>query len=113
MNEVDEKAVGIQLSNSDSQQVADALAALVGVRAWLSIWLEGLPIFEVKSDSVAALTMVARMHTRSPQVAVVAKELALTFSESCVRTRQESPTSLPIFSAGDFSLVCILLCLRL
>ena len=37
-DEVDEKAVGIQLSNSDSQQVADALAALVGVRAWLSIW---------------------------------------------------------------------------
>ena len=86
-DEVDEKAVGIQLSNSDSQQVAEALAILVGVRAWLSIWLEGLPIFEVKSDSVAALTMVARMHTRSPQVAVVAKELALTFSESCVRTR--------------------------
>ena len=40
---------------------------------------------EVKSDSVAALTMVASMHTRSPQVAVVARELALTLSESCAR----------------------------
>ena len=84
-DENDEKAIGIQFGNSDSQQVADALAALVGVRAWLSIWLEGLPIFEVKSDSVAALTMVSRMHTRSPQVTVGAKELALTFVESCVR----------------------------
>ena len=58
---------------------------LLGVRAWLPIWLNGLPILEVKSDSVAAMTMVASMHTRSPQVAVVARELALTLSESCVR----------------------------
>ena len=36
-------------------------------------------------DSVAALIMVARMHTESPLVAVVARERALTFSESCVR----------------------------
>ena len=34
---------------------------------------------------MAAMTMVASMHTRSPQIAVVARELALTFSESCVR----------------------------
>ena len=36
---------------------------------------------EAKSDSV----MVASVQTRSPQVAVVARELALTFSESCAR----------------------------
>ena len=84
-DEVDEKAIGIQFGDSASQQVAEALAVLIGVGAWLSIRLKGLPILEVKSDSVAALTMVASMHTRSPQVAVVARELALTFSESCVR----------------------------
>ena len=84
-DEVDEKAIGIQFGDSASQQVAEALAVLIGVRAWLSIWPKGLPILEVKSDSVAALTMVARACTRSPQVAVVARELALTFSESCVR----------------------------
>ena len=71
-DENDEKAIGIQFGNSDSQQVADAL---VGVRAWLSVWLLGLPILEVKSDSVAALTMVSRMHTRSPQVTVGARSL--------------------------------------
>ena len=47
-----------------------------GHSAWLSIWLNGLPILEVKSDSVAAMTMIASMHTRSPQFAVVARELA-------------------------------------
>ena len=81
---VDEKAIGIQFGAA-SQQVAEALSVLLGVRAWLSIWLKRLPILEVKSDSVAAMTMVASMHTRSPQVAVVARELALTLSESCVR----------------------------
>ena len=84
-DDVDEKAIGIQFGDSASQQVAEALAVLFGVRAWLSIWLKGLPILEVKSDSVAAVTVVASMHTRSPQVAVVARELALTLSESCVR----------------------------
>ena len=56
-DDVDEKVIGIQFGKSDSQQVAEALAVLVGVRAWLSIWLKGLPILEVKSGSVAALTL--------------------------------------------------------
>ena len=73
------------VGESASQQVAEALAVLLGVRAWLPIWLNGVPILEVKSDSVAAMTMVASMHTRSPHVAVVARELALTLSQSCVR----------------------------
>ena len=84
-DDVDEKAIGIRFGDSASQQAAEALAVLLGVRAWLPIWVNGLPILEVKSDSVAAMTMVASMHTRSPQIAVVARELALTFSESCVR----------------------------
>ena len=84
-DDVDERAIGIQFGDSASQQDAEALAVLLGVRAWLSIWLKRLPILEVKSDSVAAMTMVASMHTRSPQVAVVARGLALTLSESCVR----------------------------
>ena len=84
-DDVDEKAIGIQFGDSASQQVAEALAVPFGVRAWLSIWLKRLPILEVKSGSVAAMTMVASMHTRSPQVAVVAREIVLTLSESCVR----------------------------
>ena len=65
--EGDEKAIGIQFGTSASQQVVEALAVLIGVRAWLSTWLTRLSIWEVKSDSVAALTLVARMHTRSLQ----------------------------------------------
>ena len=44
-DDVDEKAIGIQFGDSASQQVAEALSVLLGVRAWLSIWLKRLPIF--------------------------------------------------------------------
>ena len=38
---VDEKAIGIRFGDSASQQVAEALAVLLGVRAWLLIvWLQ-------------------------------------------------------------------------
>ena len=87
--EVDEKAIGIQFGNSASRRVAEALAVLVGVRAWLSIWLKGVPNLQVKSDGVAASTLV----TGSPQVAPAARELVLTFSESCVRPQVVKHTS--------------------
>ena len=64
-DDVDEKAIRIQFGDSASHQVAEPLAVLLGVGAWLSIWLKRLPILEVKSDSVAAMTMVASMHTWS------------------------------------------------
>ena len=57
-DDVDEKAIGIRFGVSASQQAAEALAVLLGVRAWLPIWVNALPILEVKSDSVAAMTMV-------------------------------------------------------
>ena len=43
-DDVDAKAIGIQFGDSASQQVAEALAVLLGVCAWLSIWLKRLPI---------------------------------------------------------------------
>jgi hypothetical protein len=82
---VDEQAVGITFGGCTSQQVAEALAILFGLRAWLTSWLGVAPRLHVRSDSVAALTMVARMKTSSPSIAVVAREMALTLSASCVR----------------------------
>jgi hypothetical protein len=81
----DEKAVGMTFGTSTSQQVAEALAILFGLRAWLQAWLGGSPRLQVRSDSVSALTLVARMKTSSPSLAIVAREMALTLSASCVR----------------------------
>ena len=83
--EVDEQAVGLAFGSSTCQQVAEALAILFGLRAWLSAWQDKAPRFEVRSDSVTALSMVARMQTSSPHVGVVAREVALTLSCACVR----------------------------
>ena len=83
--EVDERAVGLAFGSSTCQQVAEALAILFGLRAWLSAWEGKAPRLEVRSDSVTALSMLARMQTSSPQVGVVAREVALTLSCACVR----------------------------
>ncbi len=83
--EVDEHAVGIVFGSSRCHQVAEALAILFGLRAWLSAWQDKAPHLEVRSDSVTALSMVARMQTSSPHVRVVAREVALTLSCACVR----------------------------
>jgi hypothetical protein len=84
---VDEHAVGLSFGTSSAQQVAEALAILFGLRAWLSAWERCAPILEVRSDSVTALSMVARMKSSSPHVGVVARELALTLAASVVRPR--------------------------
>ncbi len=70
---------------SNSQQVAEALAILFGLNAWLHAWVGNSPRLQVRSDSVAALTLVARMKTSSPSLAIVAREMAPTLSASCVR----------------------------
>jgi hypothetical protein len=81
----DAKATGVVFGGSESQQVAEALSILFGIRAWAKSWLGGAPRLEVRSDSVCALYMVARMKTHSPHVAVVAREMALTLSDACIR----------------------------
>ena len=70
---------------SAAQQVAEALAILFGMRAWSHHWVGKAPKIEVRSDSVAALSMVARMQSASPELGFVARELALTLSQGCVR----------------------------
>ena len=83
--EQDAVATGVQFGGSESQQVAEALSILLGMRAWANSWLGDSPRLEVRSDRVTALYMLARMQTHSPHVAVIARELALTLSDACVR----------------------------
>ncbi len=82
---VDEQAVGLAFGTSSAQQVAEALAILFGLRAWLFAWVGKAPRLEVRSDSVTAWSTVARMQLSSPQVGIVAREIALTLSCACIR----------------------------
>ena len=81
----DEKTVGIKFGTSASQQVAESQAILFGLRTWEPHWVEKAPRLEVRSDSVSALSMVARMQSTSPHIAFVAREIALSLSKSCIR----------------------------
>ena len=82
---VDEEAINIVFGTSSSQQVAEALAILFGLRMWIARWSGHAPRLKVRSDSVTALSLVARMRSNSPQMSVVARELALTRASSCIR----------------------------
>ena len=83
----DESAVGLASGTSAFQQVGEALAILFGMRAWVDRWAGATPRLHVRSDSVTALSLLARMQTSSPHTAVVARELALTLCQSCIRPR--------------------------
>ena len=82
---IDEKAIGIQFGDSASQQIAEALAVLF--RVCLAVDLAQKKKQVWRSSLMVWLTRMARKHTRSPQNAVVARELALTLSYSCVKVR--------------------------
>lgn len=83
--EVDAEMLRTQFGGSESQQVAEAMAVLIGMRLWIEYWRDCKPSLAVRSDSVAALTMLARMKASGVGVGIVARELALTLAEASFR----------------------------
>ena len=85
----DEKILHIEIGASASQQVAEALAALVALRCWRNYWKRrGVKLF-VKSDSVSTLTLLAKLKakTKSYGLGIIARELALEFGTCSFRPR--------------------------
>jgi len=70
--------------NSSDQQVLEALALLVALREWSVHWRDRRVQLSVKSDNVAALTMVCKMQPHSERMAIIARELALDIGMSSV-----------------------------
>eukprot|EP00972_Heterocapsa_arctica_P020995 3093104-Heterocapsa_arctica.AAC.1 len=58
-------------------------------------WLDLKPRLAVKSDSIAAVELLADMKFKSPSMNFVGRELALTLSEAAVQTlaRQAAASS--------------------
>ena len=67
------------------QQCWEALNLLVALRVWWKIWAQHRVRLEVRSDNVAALTMVAHLKAKSPRLNYIAKELALDLCEASFR----------------------------
>ena len=50
---------------------------LVALRLWAPYWRTRRVILTVRSDNIATLSMVAKMQPHSPQLGIIARELAL------------------------------------
>ena len=82
---LDEELLRTPFGGCESQQVAEAMAVLIGVRLWLGHWRGLKPVLAVRSDSVVALSMLARMKVSGVGMGIVGRELALTLAEASFR----------------------------
>ena len=72
---------------SDGQQSWEALVLLIAIRQWDSYWRNEVVELEVMSDSISALTVVAKLKATGRGPNIVARELALDLSASPFRPR--------------------------
>ena len=87
-NAADSSALGgVVFGVSDAQQIAEALAILFGLRAWAPRLAGRSARLCVRSDSVSALTLVAKMRSKTPQSSTIARELALSMAIHGIRPR--------------------------
>ena len=90
IHEEDKRVLAIEQSPSSAdQQVLEALALLVALRHWMPEWKNRRVQIAVRTDNVAALTMVCKMQPHSDRVGVVARELALDIAESSCAPEEE------------------------
>ena len=61
----------------------ECLAALIALRLWLPLWQQERVSLRVRADNYTVLAMVSRMKASSPQLRLVAAEMALVLTDSC------------------------------
>ena len=85
INDVDRCILSLDAEPSSSdQQVLEALVLLVAMREWASEWTNRHVQLSVRSDNVAALTLMCKMQPHSDRMGIVARELALDIAQSSV-----------------------------
>ena len=78
----DEKVFSFTIGSPDGQQTREALAILVALRLWQPIVLDKRVVLKITGDNVGALMLTSRMRPSTPPQAIIARELALLFSDS-------------------------------
>ena len=61
----------------DGQQVWECLAVLVALDLWAPLWKQKRVALQIKGDSVTALTLLLKFRRSGPEMAIIARELAL------------------------------------
>ena len=72
---------GLEVGDSDGQQLWEALAILLAVDIRTAIWSQHRIILGVKSDKVGAFTLLAKMRPSGPTIGTIAHELALHLAQ--------------------------------
>ena len=72
---------GLATGTPDGQQVWECLAVLIALDLWSIQWTDARINLQIRSDNVTALTLLVKMRPGSPQIAIVARELALKLVE--------------------------------
>ena len=72
---------GLDTGTSEGQQVWECLAVLIAIDLWSNQWTDARINLQVRSDNVTALTLLVKMRPGSPQIAIIARELALKLVE--------------------------------
>ena len=67
------------------QQIWEALAVLVSMRIWSSLWRRSRVKLEVRADNVTALTMLTTLRAKGPGVTLISRELALDLGNGTFR----------------------------
>ena len=72
---------GLDTGTPEGQQVWECLAVLIAIDLWSNQWTDARINLQVRSDNVTALTLLVKMRPGSPQIAIIARELALKLVE--------------------------------
>lgn len=81
IDQQDEHILDVQIGSPSSQQVLEALAALVALKIWRKYWRQCGVHLIFKSDSVSTLTLLIKLRPKmaSQGLGIIARELALEF----------------------------------
>ena len=103
MTATDEEILNITKGSCTAQAVVEALAILVALRTWHSVWRLQRAVLVIRSDSAAALGALGKLASPAPGVNAVAREIAIdvacsrygvSFGSTC---RASSTTGLIVF----------------
>jgi hypothetical protein len=76
----DESILSTPRGSSEGQQVWESLVVLIAVRLWLEYIQAHRVSLQVRGDNVGALMLLIKMRPRTPTLAIIARELALSLA---------------------------------
>ena len=87
LEEIDAVRFKCKIGDCEGQQVWECLAAQVAFRAWKEVFVQYRVCLHMTSDNVTALQMINTLRGTTPQINMIARELAIDFGDSAFRPR--------------------------